>query len=209
MTQQVQLLVEDVRRQGPADHRRRPGLRRRHQRLLGGAQHRPAAVHGERRHRGDGVHRLDLRRRRRRRGGQLRSARQAAAALGADQGYKAWVDVMLADDPEAPTTITQDASSTAPLTGGPVTGSVILDAGSIQSIDPRIPPAQAALAPARRRASNFLVDGAVALGVGQLARGDGTAARLLLPGDRAADRSPRPRHQRAGRRRARASPCTS
>ena len=26
-------------------------------------------------------------------------------SLGADQGYKAWSDVMLADDPEAPTTI--------------------------------------------------------------------------------------------------------
>ena len=34
---------------------------------------------------------------------------------------------------------------------------MIVDAGSIQSIDPRIPPAMAALAPARLRASNFLV----------------------------------------------------
>src|SRR5581483_6960130 len=42
-------------------------------------------------------------------------------------------------------------------TGGAVTGSVTLDPGSIQSIDPRIPPAQAALAPPRKRASNFLV----------------------------------------------------
>src|SRR5262249_10542596 len=41
--------------------------------------------------------------------------------------------------------------------GGTVTGSVVPDADSIQSIDPRIPPAQAAAAPARRHASNFLV----------------------------------------------------
>jgi len=77
-------------------------------------------------------------------------------SLGADQGYKAWSDVMLADDPEAPTTLTKRFKY-PPLTGGPVTGSVVLDAGSIQSIDPRTPPAMAALAPARRRASNFLV----------------------------------------------------
>jgi acyl-homoserine lactone acylase PvdQ len=76
--------------------------------------------------------------------------------LGADQGYKAWSDVMLADDPEAPTTITRTFRY-PPLTGGPVKGSVVLDAGSIQSIDPRQPAAQAALAPPRRRASNFLV----------------------------------------------------
>lgn len=75
---------------------------------------------------------------------------------GADAGYKAWVDVMLADDPEAPTTITRRFKY-PPLTGGAVTGSVTIDAGSIQSIDPRTPRALAAAAPARRRASNFLV----------------------------------------------------
>jgi acyl-homoserine lactone acylase PvdQ len=77
-------------------------------------------------------------------------------SLGADQGYKAWADVMLADDPEAPTTITKRYNY-GPLTGGPVTGSVVLDPDSIESIDPRTPPMMAALAPARRRASNFLV----------------------------------------------------
>jgi penicillin amidase len=77
-------------------------------------------------------------------------------ALGADRGHKAWVDVMLADDPEAPTTIKRRFKY-PPLTGGPVTGSVILDPGSIQSIDPRQPSMQVALAPPRRRASNFLV----------------------------------------------------
>src|SRR5262245_35465564 len=77
-------------------------------------------------------------------------------SLGTDQGTKAWSDVMLADDPEAPTTLTKRFKY-PPLTGGPVTGSVVLDPGSIQSIDPRTPPAMAGLAPARRRASNFLV----------------------------------------------------
>jgi hypothetical protein len=76
--------------------------------------------------------------------------------LGEGQGYLAWLDVMLADDPEAPTTTTRRYKY-GPLTGGPVTGSVVLDPGSIQSIDPRIPPAMAMLAPARRHASNFLV----------------------------------------------------
>jgi acyl-homoserine lactone acylase PvdQ len=76
--------------------------------------------------------------------------------LGTDQGHKAWADVMLADDPEAPTTI-QKTFPYPVLTGGDVTGSVVLDAGSIQSIDPQQPASMAGLAPARRRASNFLV----------------------------------------------------
>jgi hypothetical protein len=78
------------------------------------------------------------------------------AKLGAKRGYQAWSDVMLADDPEAPTTITRRFNY-KPLTGGPVTGSVRLDAGSIESIDPRQSGADAAAAPSRRRASNFLV----------------------------------------------------
>lgn len=78
------------------------------------------------------------------------------AQLGDDTGYKAWDDVMLADDPEAPTTISKTFKY-GPLTGGPVTGSVTVDAGSIQSINPRVPAAMAAAAPARLRASNFLV----------------------------------------------------
>jgi acyl-homoserine lactone acylase PvdQ len=64
--------------------------------------------------------------------------------------------VMLADDPEAPTT-SKRRYKYGPLTGGPVTGSLVLDPDSIQSIDPRTPAMQAALAPARQRASNFLV----------------------------------------------------
>ena len=76
--------------------------------------------------------------------------------LGPDAGHKAWEDVMLADDPEAPTT-TKRTFKYGPLTGGDVTGSVIVDPDSIQSIDPRQPAALAAAAPARTRASNFLV----------------------------------------------------
>jgi len=78
------------------------------------------------------------------------------AQLGSDKGYQAWSDVMLADDPEAPTTIDRKFKY-GPLTGGILTGAVILDAGSIESIDPRQPASLAALAPPRRRASNFLV----------------------------------------------------
>lgn len=77
-------------------------------------------------------------------------------ALGPKRGYEAWDDVMLADDPEAPTTINRRFDY-PPLTGGPVKGSVVLDADSIESIDPRQSGADAAAAPARRRASNFLV----------------------------------------------------
>jgi acyl-homoserine lactone acylase PvdQ len=77
-------------------------------------------------------------------------------SLGVDKGHQAWVDVMLADDPEAPTTIKRKFKY-PPLTGGAVTGSVVLDPDSVQSIDPRQPAAAAAAAPARRRASNFLV----------------------------------------------------
>ena len=77
-------------------------------------------------------------------------------ALGERRGHQAWEDVMLADDPEAPTTIKRRFSY-RPLTGGPVKGSVVVDAGSIQSIDPRQSSEQAAAAPPRKRASNFLL----------------------------------------------------
>ena len=63
---------------------------------------------------------------------------------------------MLAEDPEAPTTIKRRFDY-PPITGGRVRGSVRLDAGSIESIDPRQTGAEAAAAPARRRASNFLL----------------------------------------------------
>jgi acyl-homoserine lactone acylase PvdQ len=84
--------------------------------------------------------------------------------LGAGRGKQAWEDVMLADDPEAPTTISKRFSY-GPLTGGKVTGSVTVDAGSIVPLDPRATATaasrdvtvNAADAPPRRQASNFQV----------------------------------------------------
>jgi acyl-homoserine lactone acylase PvdQ len=58
--------------------------------------------------------------------------------LGPDLGRRAWDDAMLADDPEAPTTIRRRFNY-GPRTGGRVTGSVVVDPGSIQSLDPRQP----------------------------------------------------------------------
>jgi acyl-homoserine lactone acylase PvdQ len=74
--------------------------------------------------------------------------------LGRVRGYRAWDDLMLAEDPEAPTTIKRPFPY-RPLTGGKVRGSVVIDPDSIQSVDPRQP--NAAPAPERRQASNFLV----------------------------------------------------
>ncbi|MEZ5501686.1 MAG: penicillin acylase family protein [Halioglobus sp.] len=89
--------------------------------------------------------------------------------LGDGPGQLAWDDVMLFDDPEAPTTI-KTRFEYGPLTGGAVTGSVTIDQGSIVSINPRDPAAVAAYAgneqgvfipaagpPVDRRASNFLI----------------------------------------------------
>jgi hypothetical protein len=90
--------------------------------------------------------------------------------LGEGQGQLAWEDVMLFDDPEAPTTI--DARfEYGPLTGGGVTGSAVIDAGSVVDLDPRVlnnvevtsgVDEQSALVPAAdappsRLASNFLI----------------------------------------------------
>lgn len=91
--------------------------------------------------------------------------------LGAVRGYRAWDDVMLADDPEAPTTIKHYFPYPV-FTGGAPTGSVTIDPGSIQSVDPRQPPTaaasakaepdpgvivDAAKAPPGKQASNFQV----------------------------------------------------
>ena len=84
--------------------------------------------------------------------------------LGYTQGYKAWHDVMLADDPEAPTTI-EKRFNYPPVTGGPVKGSVTIDPGSIETLDPRDPDATPdanlestpGAAPAGRQASNWLL----------------------------------------------------
>jgi hypothetical protein len=79
--------------------------------------------------------------------------------LGAARGKAAWSDVMLADDPEAPTTITKRFPY-GPLTGGKVRGSVVVDPGSIQAVDPAKGDAaavDAAAAPPRKRASNWQI----------------------------------------------------
>lgn len=89
--------------------------------------------------------------------------------LGEGQGQSAWQDAMLFNDPEAPTTI-DGHFDYGPLTGGDVTGSAVIDQGSIVSLDPRDPIAAlafasdtpsvlvpAAAAPLARRASNFLI----------------------------------------------------
>jgi acyl-homoserine lactone acylase PvdQ len=77
-------------------------------------------------------------------------------SLGTNQGFEAWDDVMLADDPEAPTTIDKRFNYPV-LTGGKVKGSVVVDPGSIVSTDPTVSNTAAAAAPARRQASNFQV----------------------------------------------------
>jgi acyl-homoserine lactone acylase PvdQ len=100
-------------------------------------------------------------------GGEAANAELLAklqAQLGTRRGYDAWEDVMLADDPEAPTT-TDRRFSYGPLTGGKVRGSVTIDPGSIEEVDPVAGPSGAAAAtaraagaaPARKQASNWLL----------------------------------------------------
>ncbi|MEP1122316.1 MAG: penicillin acylase family protein [Ilumatobacter sp.] len=63
---------------------------------------------------------------------------QLELALGEEQGRAVWEDLLPTDDPEAPTTLEERFEYPA-LTGGEVTGSVAIDAGSIISLDPREP----------------------------------------------------------------------
>ena len=56
--------------------------------------------------------------------------------LGDEQGRAVWEDFMPFDDPEAPTTI-EERFEYGTFTGGDVTGSVVIDAGSLVSLDPR------------------------------------------------------------------------
>ena len=81
--------------------------------------------------------------------------------FGNKRGTGAFKDVMLADDPEAPTTIDKTFKY-GPNTGGKVKGSVVVDAGSLKPFDPlkaskSVAKTDALAAPARRRASNFLI----------------------------------------------------
>ena len=55
--------------------------------------------------------------------------------FGNKRGTGAFKDVMLADDPEAPTTI-EKTFKYGPNTGGKVKGSVVVDAGSLKPFDP-------------------------------------------------------------------------
>jgi hypothetical protein len=103
--------------------------------------------------------------------------------LGDGQAQLAWEDTMLFGDPEAPTTIDKRFDY-GPITGGAVTGSVSIDAGSVINLDPRQPESTntgladsggdvffpAAGAPPDRQASNFLVAG------GEVAANDATIA---------------------------------
>ena len=59
-------------------------------------------------------------------------------ALGVQRGRAAWEDLMQTDDPEAPTTI-EERFEYGVFTGGDVTGSVVIDEGSVISLDPRDP----------------------------------------------------------------------
>ncbi len=74
--------------------------------------------------------------------------------FGARSGHAMWSDAMEANDPDAPVT-THKYFPYPTLTGGKVTGSLVVDPGSIQLVkDPRTGAARAT-EPARRHASNW------------------------------------------------------
>lgn len=79
--------------------------------------------------------------------------------LGKDVGRRAWLDTMLFDDPEAPTTASRTFSY-GPYTGGTVTGSVRIDEGSIVNLDPRAPTPTGSVATAAGAAAAVSVSGA-------------------------------------------------
>jgi acyl-homoserine lactone acylase PvdQ len=55
-------------------------------------------------------------------------------SLGDEQGRQVWEDFMPYDDPESPTTL-EERFDYGALTGGEVTGSVVIDAGSVVSLE--------------------------------------------------------------------------
>ncbi|MEZ5259780.1 MAG: penicillin acylase family protein, partial [Ilumatobacteraceae bacterium] len=69
------------------------------------------------------------------------------ARLGDAEGRSVWDDVMRTDDPEAPTSI-EDRFDYGVMTGGEVTGSVMIDEGSIVATDPAAPSGDAPAEPA-------------------------------------------------------------
>jgi acyl-homoserine lactone acylase PvdQ len=81
-------------------------------------------------------------------------------SLGPVRGHRAWEDVLLADDPEAPTT-TDRRFRYGPLTGGRVEGSVVLDAGSVKPFVAGQPDAGATTAAAARATAAAALPGSV------------------------------------------------
>jgi acyl-homoserine lactone acylase PvdQ len=74
-------------------------------------------------------------------GGEARNAEFLSALqnrLGDEQGRLVWDDLLQTDDPESATTI-DERFDYGTYTGGDVTGSVVIDEGSIISLDPRDP----------------------------------------------------------------------
>lgn len=106
---------------------------------------------------------------------------QLQAGLGDERGTQAWEDVMLMGDPEAPTTL-EETFDYGVRTGGDVTGSVAIDAGSVESFDPMEDAGggagtfgyPAAGPPPDRQASNWLL-------VDPAASADGTSMGVLGP----------------------------
>ena len=91
------------------------------------------------------------------------------------------------------------ASRTGTSGGSPTAGSPLVDPGSL---------AGASSAAPTRLASNFLIVNPFRSATREIPGGDGPAARLLLPRDRARGRPARPRHPGPGRARARAAART-
>jgi hypothetical protein len=128
-------------------------------------------------------------------GGEARNAdllAQLQNQLGPVEGHAAWNDVMLSNDPEAPTTIDRRFDY-GPLTGGKVTGSVTIDAGSIVSLDPRHP-GSSAVVPAASPAAAQLTSAASMTSatagsgdmIGTVPNPDGTYDAASAPPDRQA-----------------------
>ncbi|MEM9519312.1 MAG: penicillin acylase family protein [Actinomycetota bacterium] len=102
-------------------------------------------------------------------GGEAQNSQFLAALVdryGPEQGRAIWDDFMVTDDPEAPTTI-DERFEYGTFTGGDVTGSVVVEEGSIVSFDPFNPTegavpelisyvVDAADDPVDRQASNWL-----------------------------------------------------
>ena len=126
--------------------------------------------------------------------------------LGKVRGHKAWDDVLLAEDPEAPTTI-RNRFDYPVKTGGKVTGSLTIDPGSIEAFDPRAAAGPAAVnaaaAPPGRQASNFQVVAPFRSASGNSLAVMGPQLGYYYPEIVAADRPARTGNARSGRGRAR------